>query len=581
MAEWSGGERPRRRSQPAELDTRATRQVIRDLPDAPGAVGSPQIPGMTPDRGTVPGNTSAVIPRPTLGKRRPLSQLGTAEELIPVYTPSGEGGAWVAGDFDGAGAPIEEMRKVDPRLNTPHRPAPGYETARALAWVEERFAAIEAGVEDLALAAGLPMNAVEPAAASIAAIPTEATLLGMAGAASGSVGYGEISSGTWAGGEGAVPAAERAGSLTGLGAPAAALAGAAEALGRTPAAAADAGAAASTRSPLADAAPSFGGYAGVAGEVAAAPDAGHGAGAGMGVRGGMPLTGEAAALPLTPEGAVGRQAAEAARAGLPEAAPMPRDVMPGEAGGWLAQEQAIEGVVPGGGGSGRGAARGSAPDAADMGGDLQPGFTTGGAAREGGDGGWLRQEQAIEGIAAGAAPRGWEGPIPGGAVAHAGGAECPPEFPIKGNLPSRLYHLPGDFAYTATVPEFCFNLEAAATAAGFTRAPRRGAGGAEAGAGVEKPRRTRGGPTAAKGPSRGAAKPAAKAEPRPPAPAGAVRPRGKTCPKANPVKGNLQSGFYHRPEDPSYSVTIPEFCFATEGDARAAGFTLAGNAKQG
>ena len=124
MAEWSGGVRPRRRTRPAELENKEMRRVIPGHPDAPGAVSSPQIPGMTPDRGTIPGHTSHVMPKPSLGKRRPLSQEGTAEALIPVYTPSGPGLSWVADDFNGAGTSIEEMRKVDPRLNSPHRPAP-------------------------------------------------------------------------------------------------------------------------------------------------------------------------------------------------------------------------------------------------------------------------------------------------------------------------------------------------------------------------------------------------------------------------------------------------------------------------
>jgi len=47
------------------------------------------------------------------------------------------------------------------------------------------------------------------------------------------------------------------------------------------------------------------------------------------------------------------------------------------------------------------------------------------------------------------------------------GRECPADFPIKGNLPSRVYHLPGQPSYERTIPEFCFPSEDAATIAGF------------------------------------------------------------------------------------------------------------------
>jgi hypothetical protein len=56
-------------------------------------------------------------------------------------------------------------------------------------------------------------------------------------------------------------------------------------------------------------------------------------------------------------------------------------------------------------------------------------------------------------------------------------------------------------------------------------------------------------------------------------PSGAVRGDGSgTCPSDYPIKGNASSRIYHRPTDPSYESTIPEFCFATEADAKQAGF---------
>jgi hypothetical protein len=44
---------------------------------------------------------------------------------------------------------------------------------------------------------------------------------------------------------------------------------------------------------------------------------------------------------------------------------------------------------------------------------------------------------------------------------------CPPEFPIKGNATSRIYHRPGEPSYEATIPELCFANEAAAIAKGY------------------------------------------------------------------------------------------------------------------
>ena len=44
---------------------------------------------------------------------------------------------------------------------------------------------------------------------------------------------------------------------------------------------------------------------------------------------------------------------------------------------------------------------------------------------------------------------------------------CPPDFPIKGNATSRIYHLPGQASYEATVPAICFATEAIAAEHGF------------------------------------------------------------------------------------------------------------------
>lgn len=50
------------------------------------------------------------------------------------------------------------------------------------------------------------------------------------------------------------------------------------------------------------------------------------------------------------------------------------------------------------------------------------------------------------------------------------GRDCPPDQPIKGNLPSGIYHRPGDASYAETRPEKCFASTADAEKAGFRAA---------------------------------------------------------------------------------------------------------------
>ena len=73
--------------------------------------------------------------------------------------------------------------------------------------------------------------------------------------------------------------------------------------------------------------------------------------------------------------------------------------------------------------------------------------------------------------------------IPVDAVRPSEGRDCPPGFPVKGNLPSRVFHSPGQANYDRTTPEVCFASEVAASDAGF-RPSRLGAGAAAAAAPV-------------------------------------------------------------------------------------------------
>ena len=63
---------------------------------------------------------------------------------------------------------------------------------------------------------------------------------------------------------------------------------------------------------------------------------------------------------------------------------------------------------------------------------------------------------------------------PFGAIVGDGSASCPPDFPIKGNQQSLIFHEPGQSSYAATIPEFCFASREAAEAAGYRQSRARG-----------------------------------------------------------------------------------------------------------
>ena len=71
--------------------------------------------------------------------------------------------------------------------------------------------------------------------------------------------------------------------------------------------------------------------------------------------------------------------------------------------------------------------------------------------------------------------------IPVDAARPSEGRDCPPGYPVKGNLPSRVFHSPGQANYDRTTPEVCFTSEAAARDAGF-RSARLGVAGVAAAA---------------------------------------------------------------------------------------------------
>lgn len=95
---------------------------------APGARRSPQMPGQVPDRSGVPGHGHLPV-QADPGAQRPLSEYGTAQEIVGVYAvdPNDPEQATDPARFEQATASYEEVRKADPSLLTPIRPAPGYD----------------------------------------------------------------------------------------------------------------------------------------------------------------------------------------------------------------------------------------------------------------------------------------------------------------------------------------------------------------------------------------------------------------------------------------------------------------------
>jgi hypothetical protein len=157
-------------------------------------------------------------------------------------------------------------------------------------------------------------------------------------------------------------------------------------------------------------------------------------------------------------------------------------------------------------------------------------------------------DEAIASIQAAAAAH-------GGAVPGDGTHDCPPSYPVKGNMPSLRFHLPGQPSYGRTIPEVCFQNASAAEAAGFTEA------GDETGmrGGVEV---------------EGVVAEAIAASDAGGVPPGAVRGDGsRDCPPAYPIKGNQSSMLFHEPGSPTYQSTIPEFCFSSVESAQAAGMS--------
>ncbi len=141
---------------------------------------------------------------------------------------------------------------------------------------------------------------------------------------------------------------------------------------------------------------------------------------------------------------------------------------------------------------------------------------------------------------------------------------------IKGNRDSMLFHTADSPWYALTKAEKWFTTEAEAEAAGFTRWDRRNSGiGAKPA--KRSPASTRSRTT--KPPARpGKAAAAAAATPAVAKKADA-RPSVHAVAPGGEIKGNRDSMLYHTVDSPWYGRTKAEEWFATEAEAKAAGFT--------
>jgi hypothetical protein len=78
---------------------------------------------MTPDQPALPGRARGSLP-PLVSNRRPLSEYGSAQRLLGLFTPE-PGTELQASDWEQGPSATEELRKADPALLTPIRPLGG------------------------------------------------------------------------------------------------------------------------------------------------------------------------------------------------------------------------------------------------------------------------------------------------------------------------------------------------------------------------------------------------------------------------------------------------------------------------
>jgi hypothetical protein len=111
------------------------------VPDAPGAVWSPQVPGQVPDRSEVPGEGVLPVP-PAENPRPPRTEFGTAQRIMRMFAPK-DGNEDDPDRFEMGPLSYEEMRKAYPALRTPLRPTAGYALADGTRLSNAEIAALQ------------------------------------------------------------------------------------------------------------------------------------------------------------------------------------------------------------------------------------------------------------------------------------------------------------------------------------------------------------------------------------------------------------------------------------------------------
>jgi hypothetical protein len=143
-------------------------------------------------------------------------------------------------------------------------------------------------------------------------------------------------------------------------------------------------------------------------------------------------------------------------------------------------------------------------------------------------------------------PDAWltDAPYPGAALPRADGSAPSPDYTVKGNPGSMLYHTTASPYYRRTKAGAWFRTEEDAQRAGFSRWSRR---------------------------PRGPTTPSPEPGPYP----GSVQPRadGSSPTGGFAVKGDTTSMLYHTADSPQYAVVEAGVWFRSETDARRAGFT--------
>ena len=179
MAEWTGRKRTLNSIVPVgNPPVDAASDPVPPSPTAPGAEHSPQRPGETPDKPALVGKPRGSF-QPLSAVRRPLTEYGTAQRVLGMYTPP-PGVEMKPENWEQGPAAQEETRRAHPALGTPRRPLSGYGLGlgRSAAVAELADEALEA-IGDAQAATTPVADAAAAPAASAPAAPAAPAAMGL------------------------------------------------------------------------------------------------------------------------------------------------------------------------------------------------------------------------------------------------------------------------------------------------------------------------------------------------------------------------------------------------------------------